>query len=61
MIDPVVDLLIHRARSGSPQNAGRIHIHTANIGAGYRMGVVLHAAGYPVVHSYARTMWTRLF
>ena len=42
----------------SPQNVGQIHIHTANIGAGYRMGVVLRAAGYPVVRSYALTMWT---
>ena len=60
-IDPVVALLIHRARRGSPQNVGQIHIHTANIGAGYRMGVVLRAAGYPVVRSYALTMWNRRF
>lgn len=60
-IAPVVDRLVHRAKIGSPLNVGQIHIHTANISAGYRMGVVLRAAGYPVVRSYALTMWTRLF
>ncbi len=60
-VGPVVDRLVHRAKTGSPLNVGQIHIHTANIGAGYRMGVVLRAAGYPVVRSYALTMWTRLF
>ena len=60
-IGPVVDLLVHRARSGSPLNVGQIHIHTARIGAGHRMGVTLRAAGYPVVRSYALTMWTHLF
>lgn len=59
-IAPVVDRLVHRAKSGSPLNMGQIHIHTANIGAGYRMGVALRTAGYPVVRSYALTMWTRL-
>jgi hypothetical protein len=60
-VDPVVDRLVRRARTGSPQNVGQIHIHTANLGAGYRMGVMLRAAGYPVVRSYAVTMWTRWF
>ena len=60
-VGPVVDRLVHPAKTGSPLNVGQIHIHTANIGAGYRMGVVLRAAGYPVVRSYALTMWTRLF
>ena len=60
-VDPVVDRLVHRARMGSPQNIGPLHIHTANIGAGYRTGVMLKAAGYPAVRSYAFTMWTRWF
>jgi hypothetical protein len=60
-IAPVVDLLVHRARKGSPVNVGQIHIHTANIGAGLKMDLVLRAAGYPVVRSYAITMWTRSF
>jgi hypothetical protein len=60
-IAPVVDLLVYRARKGSPVNVGKIHIHTANIGAGLKMDVVLRAAGYPVVRSYAITMWTRFF
>ena len=60
-VDPVVDRLVHRARTGSPQNVGQIHIQTANIGAGYRMGLMLRAAGYPVVRSHALTMWTRWF
>jgi hypothetical protein len=60
-VAPVVDLLVHRAKTGSPLNVGQIHIHTVNIGAGLKMDVVLRAAGYPVVRSYALTMWTRLF
>jgi hypothetical protein len=59
-VGPVVDLLVHRARTGSPLNVGQIHIHTVNIGAGLKMDAVLRAAGYPVVRSYALTMWTRL-
>src|SRR5664279_3305237 len=34
-VEPVVDLLIHHAKTGSPQNVGQVHIHTANISAGY--------------------------
>lgn len=60
-IGPVVDLLVDRAREGSPLNVGQIHIHTANIGAGLKMDAVLRAAGYPVVRSYMLTMWTRWF
>jgi hypothetical protein len=60
-VGPVVDLLVHRARTGAPLNVGQIHIHTANIGAGLKMGVVLRAAGYPVVRSYALRIWTRWF
>jgi len=60
-VDPVVNRLVHRARSGSPQNVGQIHIHTVNIGAGLKMDARLRAAGYSVVRSYALTMWTRLF
>ena len=60
-VDPVVNRLVQRARSGSPQNVGQIHIHTVNIGAGLKMDVMLRAAGYSVVRSYALTMWTRLF
>ena len=60
-IGPVVDLLVHRARAGTPLDVGQIHIHTANIGAGLKMDIVLRAAGYPVVRSYALTMWTRWF
>lgn len=60
-VDPVVDRLVHRARTGSPLDVGQIHIHTANIGAGLRMGLALRAAGYRVVRSYALTMWTRWF
>jgi hypothetical protein len=60
-VDPVVNRLVHRARKGSPLNVGQIHIHTANIGAGRRMGLALRAAGYRVVRSYTLTMWTRWF
>jgi len=60
-VDPVVNRLVHRAMKGSPVNVGQIHIHTANIGAGHRMGHALRAAGYRVVRSYALTMWTRWF
>jgi hypothetical protein len=60
-VRPVVERLVHRARKGSPQNVGQIHIHTANIRAGHRMGIVLRAAGYAVVRSYAVTIWTRFF
>ena len=60
-IRPVVDRLVHRAKAGSPVNVGQIHIHTANLRAGYRMRIVLRAAGYAVERSYAITMWTRFF
>jgi hypothetical protein len=50
-----------RAKTGSAQNMGQIHIHTTNLSAGHRMGVVLRAPGYPVVRSDALTMWTRPF
>ena len=60
-IGPVVDLLVRRAKTGTPVNVGQIHIHTANLRAGYRMRIVLRAAGYAVERSYAITMWTRFF
>ena len=60
-VAPVVDLLVHRAKNGSPLDVGQIHIHTANIRAGLMMDALLRAAGYPVVRSYAITMWTRYF
>ena len=60
-IRPVVDRLVHRAKAGSPVNVGQIHIHTANLRAGYRMRIVLRAAGYTVERSYAITMWTRFY
>lgn len=60
-IDPVVDLLVRRARTGAPVNVGQIHIHTINLLAGVGMALALRTAGYPVVRSYALTMWTRLF
>ncbi|MEP7192241.1 MAG: cyclic-phosphate processing receiver domain-containing protein [Actinomycetota bacterium] len=60
-IAPVVDLLVYRAKTGSPLNVGQIHVHTANIGAGLKMDLVLRAAGYPVVRSYAISIWTRFF
>lgn len=60
-IRPVVERLVHRAKSGSPVNVGQIHIHTANLRAGYRMRILLRAAGYAVERSYAITMWTRFF
>jgi len=60
-IRPVVDRLVHRAKAGSPVNVGQIHIHTANLRAGYRMRIDLRAAGYAVERSYAITMWTRFF
>ena len=60
-IDPVVDLLVDRARRGNPLDVGQIHIHTANIGEGLKMDVLLRAAGYPVHRSYSLRMWTRWF
>ena len=60
-IGPVVDLLVHRARTGSALNVGQIHVHTINPLAGAEMAVALRAAGYTVVRSYALTLWTRLF
>ena len=58
-IRPVVDLLVQLAGAGSPMDVGTVHIHTANTGAGHKMGVELRAAGYVVVRSYALAMWTR--
>jgi hypothetical protein len=58
-IRPVVALLVRVAQRGSPADVGQIHIHSSNVSGGYRMGVALRAAGYPVVHSYALAMWTR--
>lgn len=58
-IRPVVDLLVQRAKQGSPLDVGAIHIHTSNTGAGHKMGVDLRAAGYAVVRSYALAMWAR--
>jgi hypothetical protein len=60
-VGPVVDLLVHRANTGSPVNVGQIHIHTINLVAGVGMSVALRKAGYAVVRSYALRMWTRLF
>jgi hypothetical protein len=60
-VRPVVEHLVNRAKDGAPLNVGQIHIHTANIRAGYRMRIVLRAAGYAVVRSYAITMWNRFF
>lgn len=58
-IGPVVDLLVDRARTGSPLHVGQIHIHTANVSSGLKMNAALRAAGYPVVRSYALTIRTR--
>lgn len=58
-IRPVVDLLVHLARTGSPLNVGQVHIHTANTGAGHWMRLELQGAGYAVVRSYSLGMWTR--
>lgn len=58
-IRPVVDLMVQLAKTGSPLNVGLVHIHTANIRAGHWMGVVLRAAGYAVVRSYAIAIWMR--
>ena len=58
-IRPVVDLMVRLAGTGAPLNVGLVHIHTANIGAGHKMGLDLRAAGYAVVRSYSLGMWTR--
>ena len=58
-IRPVVELLVRLAKEGTPQNVGQVHVHSSNVGAGHRMGVELHAAGYCVVRSYAVAMWIR--
>ena len=57
-IGPVVDLLVHRARMGSPLNVGQIHIHSANVGGGPWMRLKLEAAHYPVTRNFALGMWT---
>ena len=58
-IGPVVDLMIQLAMAGSPLDVGRVHIHTANVGAGHWMAVELRAAGYAVARSYSLGMWVR--
>jgi hypothetical protein len=58
-IRPVVELLVHRARTGSPLKVGLVHVHTANVGAGQWMGTELQGAGYAVVRSFSLGMWTR--
>jgi hypothetical protein len=58
-IGPVVDLMVQLASAGTPLNVGQVHIHSANVGAGHRMGAELRAAGYAVVRSYSLGMWTR--
>ena len=57
-IQPVIDLLVRLARTGSPLDVGLVHIHTANVGAGHWMRLELAAAGYAVVRSYSLGMWT---
>jgi hypothetical protein len=58
-IRPVVDWMVHRARTGSTLDVGLVHVHTANVGAGHWMWAELCGAGYPVVRSYSLGMWTR--
>jgi hypothetical protein len=58
-IRPVVDWMVHRARTDSPLNVGMIHIHTSNVGGGHWMDVTLKGAGYAVVRSFSLGMWTR--
>jgi hypothetical protein len=58
-IRPVVELLVQRANDGAPLNVGQIHVHLANVGAGFRMCVDLGEAGYAVVRSFALAMWIR--
>ena len=58
-IRPVIDLMVQLASTGSPLNVGQVHIHTANVGAGYQIGLDLREAGYAVVRSYSLGMWTR--
>jgi hypothetical protein len=58
-IRPVVELLVQMAQARSRLNVGQIHIHSANVGAGFQMGIDLRAVGYPVVRSYSLGMWVR--
>jgi len=58
-IRPVVDWMVELASSGSPLNVGQIHVHSANVGAGFRVTADLRAAGYLVVRSHSLGMWTR--
>ena len=44
-IRPVVDLMVQLANTEMAMNVGRIHIHTANVGAGIWMRAQLEAAG----------------
>jgi hypothetical protein len=58
-IRPVIELLVHRAMTGTPLNVCQVHIHSANVGAAHQMGLDLRAAGYAVVRSYSLGMWIR--
>jgi len=58
-IRPVVEHLVQQARAGSPLDVGQIHIHLSSVGGRHWMGEQLVKAGYPVIHSYALTIWTR--
>lgn len=56
-VQPLVDLLVAQAASGSPVPVGTILVHSANVRAGHRITVELAAAGYRAKRSFVAGMW----
>jgi hypothetical protein len=56
---PVVDHLLTAAATGTPQEVGRILVHSSNIRHGHRITAELAAAGYPARRSYAAGLFVR--
>lgn len=57
-VQPLVDLLLDRARAGEPFTIANIQVHSSNIREGHRVVQELAAAGYRVQRSYAANLWT---
>lgn len=56
---PVVEHLLSRAASGTPQAVDLIWVHSSNIRHGRRITTELAAAGYPARRSYAAGLFVR--
>lgn len=56
-VQPLVDLLVERARSGAAVRVRQIWVHSANPRAGHRVLTELQQAGYPARRSFVANMW----